>query len=231
MVSECNAIKSRLANSTIQDIALYSINETTLKKWFQDTLRLEVKLLLLGQPLPDPPMCSTYPLPAAQQIDPDDYQPPTDPHYFDEPEDLTGRFVNTRKNAAQTYVPPLTSVPSQPSTQPPAQQPSTLPPTTQPPSTQPPAQQPSTRPPAPQVTLEVATQPGPSRTTVWRWRKQDSEPKSRKVYSCRKCGSPMSDPSHTQFHGARYCPQAFPDVTKEEWLEQQRAKAAAMKNK
>lgn len=83
VISEYNAIKSRLANSTIQDIALYSINETTLKKWFQDTLRLEeVKLLLLGQLLPDPPMCSMYPLSAAQQIDPDDYQPATDPHYF-----------------------------------------------------------------------------------------------------------------------------------------------------
>ena len=146
-------------------------------------------------------MCSTHPLPAAQQINPDDYQPPTDPHYFDEPEDLTGLFVNTRKNAARTNVPPLTSVPSQPSTQPPAPQPSNQPPytqppaqqptnqppsqqpTNQPPSTQPPAQQPtnqpsSTQPPAPQVTLEVATQLGPSRTTVWRWRKQESGPKS-----------------------------------------------------
>ena len=84
VVSEYNAIKARLANSTVRDIALYSINETTLKKWFQDTVRLEeVKLLLLGQPLPDPPMCSAHPLPAAQKIDPNNYQPPTDPHDFD----------------------------------------------------------------------------------------------------------------------------------------------------
>lgn len=217
VVSEYNAIRTSLANSTIQDIALCSINETTLKKWFQDTVRLEeVKILLQGKRLPDPPMCFTYPLPAAQQIDPDDYQPPTDPHYFNEPEDLTGRFVNRRKNAARTNVPLLTSVPTEERTQP---------------STQPPAPHPSTQPPAPQVTLEVSTQPEPSRTTVWRWRKQDSEPKSRKVYSCRKFGSPMSTPSHIQFHGARYCPQAFPDLTKEDWLEQQRAKSPAKKKK
>ena len=79
-------------------------------------------------------------------------------------------------------------------------------------TTQPTAQQQSTQSPAPQVTVEVATQPGPSRTTMWRQRKKESEPKSRKVYSCRKCGPAMSDPSHTQFHGARYGPQAFPRV-------------------
>ena len=147
VVSEYNAIKSRLANSTIQGIALYSINETTLKKWFQDSVRLEeVRLLLLGQPLSDPPMCSTYPLPAANQINPDEYQPPAHPHVFDEPEDLTGRFVNRRKNARRTNVPPL---PSQPPTQPPAPFSQPPPPghqlstqkqlSAQPPTTQPPA--------------------------------------------------------------------------------------------
>ena len=114
VVCDYNAIKSRLANSTIEDIALYAINETTLKTWFQDSVRQEeVKLLLLGQQLPDPQMCSTSPLPAAIQVNPDKYQPPVDGHPFDEPEDRTSRFVNIRKNASAQRQPPsaLSSAP------------------------------------------------------------------------------------------------------------------------
>ena len=245
VVTDYNAIKSRLANSTIQVIALYTINETTLKKWFQDAVRQEeIKLLLLGQQLPVPPMCSTCPLPDALQFNPEDYQPPADGHSFEEPEDLTGRFVNIRKNAATRPSAPQQPLltpslapqqpPSAPSSAPlsATQQPSSAP--EQPPSVpslapssapqQPATQQPSS---APQ---QLSLAPGPSRTTEWRRRKQESEAKPRKVYSCRKCGSPMSDSSHTQYRGRRYCPQAFPDLTKEDWLLQQRAKATASKN-
>ena len=48
----------------------------------------------------------------------------------------------------------------------------------------------------------------------------------RKVYSCRKCGKPSSSPDHSQFRGQQYCPSAYPDLTKEEWLAQRRAEAA-----
>ena len=222
VVSEYNAIKSRLANSTVQDIALYSINETTLKKWFQERLRM----LLLGRPLPK---CSTDALLPAQKIDKTNI---SNHLTLMSLMSLTGRFVNIRKNARQTNIPPITH-PATTSiltaTNRSAIRSTTTSSTTEPPTTQPTAQQHWTQVPAPQVTVEVATQPGPSMTTMWRQRKKESEPKSRKVYSCRMCGMPMSDPSHTQFRRARYCPQTFPDVSKEQWLEQQRAKAAAKK--
>ena len=90
-----------------------------------------------------------------------------------------------------------------------------------------------------------------SRTTVWRQQKKAAAGRStvggastsaiptpatgatstslvvqRKVYSCRKCGKPSSSPDHSQFRGQRYCPSAYPDLTKEEWLAQRRAEAA-----
>ena len=212
MITDYNAIKTRIANSTITDVALYSINETTLRKWYQDSVRNdEVKLLLKGKQIPNPPMCSSEPLADAQRINPDSYQPPTDPHQFEEPDqDITGQLASKRSSKSQGNIPPPHDLVQFTHLVPPQ-------PLTQPATSQPPTQ----------------STAGPSRTTQWRWKKQESLPtcRSRKVYSCRKCGSPISAADHTQFRGASYCPSAFPDQSKEEWLEEQRAKAAAKKIK
>lgn len=81
-----------------------------------------------------------------------------------------------------------------------------------------------------------------SRTTQWRQRRKagtcttvTSTPavatttatthRIRKEYCCRICGRPMSSTDHSQFHGQRYCPNAFAELSKEEWLQQRRAEA------
>ena len=65
-----------------------------------------------------------------------------------------------------------------------------------------------------------------SRTMAWRHRKKAGTESGQK-YCCRVCGKPMTTAGHTQFRGQRYCPDAPGQVSKEEWLDQKRAEAAA----
>ena len=71
------------------------------------------------------------------------------------------------------------------------------------------------------------------KTTAWRKRKLEDEgqsvqKKSRRVKCCSVCGQPQNATTgHTQFKGQIYCPQAHPELRKEQWLQQKRAAAKA----
>ena len=74
---------------------------------------------------------------------------------------------------------------------------------------------------APEITIATT-----SRTTDWRHRKAGSASgTTRKVYTCKTCGKPMTTSGHTQFRGQRYCPDAPGQISKDEWLAQKRADA------
>ena len=89
----------------------------------------------------------------------------------------------------------------------------------------------------PQPSLPVHLSPGPptnfsnvassvSKTTYYRHLKKqqqqsDVPAKKRKVYTCRKCGRPMTS-GHKQFKGSRYCPFEIGAIPYEQWLDQKR---------
>lgn len=221
VVSDYNAIKARLNNSTITEVSLYAINETTLKKWYQDNVHLgEVKLLLQGKEVPNLPMCAHTPLmPPRSDINTNQ---PTNPRDFNEPsEDITGQL-------ATPLTQPLVQPHMQPSTQSLTQQPSH---TTTHTAT---SMQPPTTHPIPQPPAQQAAPQTQSRTTQWRWKKKQLDPSSsqplRKTYCCSTTKKPTSSEDHTQYRGARYCPERFPNLSREDWLEQQKKAAANKKN-
>ena len=49
-------------------------------------------------------------------------------------------------------------------------------------------------------------------------REEGKQPKTRKVYTYRVRGQPMTTEGHTQFRGQRYCPNAPGQFSQDEWL-------------
>ena len=94
-------------------------------------------------------------------------------------------------------------------------------------------------PPAIVSTPSTSTKQSASRTTEWRQRKKaaasistsqastSTSVTSRKVYTCRICGNPMTSPGHTQYRGQRYCPEEPEQIPKEEWLALKKIEAKA----
>ena len=95
IISEYNSIRARLLNSPVLEdtnLMLYSINETTLIKWFKNEVRRdEITLLMQGLSPPQQPLCAAESLPPAQELSASPGPPPVNPHIITEPEDTTGR--------------------------------------------------------------------------------------------------------------------------------------------
>ena len=170
VLSSYNAVRSRLVNShaLLEDtnLVLYTINETTLVRWYKNTVRCnEIKMLMQGLSLPSVKSCSSATLPPAQDRPSAPLPAPSDPHIFLEPKDTSGQ--------AQVKAKPM------------------------------------------------------SRTTEWRHRKPGDGTTAKRKYTCRVCGKEMTSSGHTQFRGQRYCPDAPGQISKEDWLAQRKAEAAA----
>lgn len=70
---------------------LYSINETTLIKWFKNQVRRdEITLLMQGLAPPQQPLCADESLPPAKELPTSPDPPPVNPYIIIEPEDRTG---------------------------------------------------------------------------------------------------------------------------------------------
>ena len=112
-MSEYNSVRARLLNSQAllegTNLMLYTINETTLVKWFKaSSRRNEIKLLMQGLSPPQPPLSmDSESLPPAK-ICPSQQGPPLVPHRFPEVEDTTG-LVNIRQRGPATTLPAVSS--------------------------------------------------------------------------------------------------------------------------
>ena len=94
-LSEYNQVRARLLNSQplLDDtnMMLYTINETTLTRWYKNKKRInDIRDLMQGLSLPSIPVCSTSSLPPAEVLPPAPPPPPLHPHIFEEPEDTSG---------------------------------------------------------------------------------------------------------------------------------------------
>ena len=72
--------------------------------------------------------------------------------------------------------------------------------------------------------------PPPSRTTVWRHKRDQQEGKisrPRKAYTCTVC---VTSEGHTQFRRQRYCPLAPGQIPQDEWLQKKKNEAARPPN-
>ena len=92
---EYNGVRARLLNSQARlegtNLALFNI-ETTLIRWYKDSVRRdEIKLLMQGLSPPQPELCATDRLSPAQSLPSSSGQPPSTPHTFPESEDTTGQ--------------------------------------------------------------------------------------------------------------------------------------------
>uniref|UniRef100_UPI00358E8398 uncharacterized protein n=1 Tax=Myxine glutinosa TaxID=7769 RepID=UPI00358E8398 len=198
ILSSYNGIKQRLLNSEAllegTDLVLFSINETTLTRWYKKTARInEVRICLQGKTLPGGLTCASTELPEARRR-PTSKEPPADPHVFEEPQDTTGEASKKRKPAMATALHPTAEGSAS-------------------------------------VAAAERTEPVVSRTTAWRKRRMElggsyTSKVSRKQYTCRVCGRPMTAPGHTQFRGQRYCPHAQGQISKEQWLAERKAASA-----
>ena len=94
IISEYNSIRARILNSPVLEetnLMLYSINETTLIKWFKNEVRRdEITLLMQGLTPPQQPLCANESLPPARKLPSSPGPPPDNPHIITEPEDTTG---------------------------------------------------------------------------------------------------------------------------------------------
>lgn len=241
ILSEYNSVRARLLNSQAllagTNLMLYTINETTLAKWFKaSSRRNEIKLLMQGLSPPQPPLTTdSVSLPPAK-IRPAQQGPPLFPHRFPEVEDTTG-LANVRQKGAATTLPAVTS----PSADFSAHSTPVIPALTAPGPDSPapifsalqlPAPSPfgllatsSSGLSSPGLSGPVVSTPDMSRTTMWRHEKKGKETRPRK-YTCRVCKKPMTSEGHTQFCGQRYCPHEPGQIPKEEWLRQKREEAA-----
>ena len=249
-----NRVRARVNNSQLlmegTNLALFTINEQTLRRWYNNkTRREEVAMLLQGHTLPRPNICAATPLPLAHTQPTTPPQTPN-PHSFPEPPDTVGQ-ARLRSRAyvlaplghpstpSSVISPHITTAPTphplNPNTSTPPINP--LDPNTSTPPINPLDPNTSTPPinpldpdldPAP--TLLSTTQPSTmSRTTAWR-RSRQAGPVPRKERTCSVCGALLSSSDHGQCIGQRYCPK-LPCQTssKEEWLEMKRQERAAKK--
>ena len=96
ILAEYSALRARLLNSHYlienTNMALYVINEATLRMWFKDKVRREeVRLLLQGvSSLPQWECATNLPKALDKPTTPPDV---SSPHLFEEPEDTTGQAV------------------------------------------------------------------------------------------------------------------------------------------
>ena len=224
---------------------LYSINETTLIKWFKNQVRRdEITLLMQGLTPPQQPLCANESLPPAKELPTSPGPPPVNPHIIIEPEDRTGTIrsrvrrkssapdpsgLNTPSAASPVIVNPLAHL-----------DPSGLMaalssfglvnPTTAASSSDP------VNAPGPSGLVNPSStptvsdsNPPPSRTTVWRQKRDRQEGKisrPRKAYTCKVCKRPMTSEGHSQFRGQRYCPSAPGQIPLDEWLQKKKDEAA-----
>ena len=218
VINDYSSIQARLLNTSALEgtnLVLYPINQTTLVKWYKDDVRRdEIRILMQGLPPPQHQLTASDDLPPANELPSAPAPPPVTPHVFEEAEDTSGQATVRRKSKS---------------------------------SSRPPAGSESSGPTPPDPTLDpadpaidpIAQFPGPSgsaapqsRTTVWRHKKEREEgkqAKTRKVYTCRVCGHPMTTEGHTQFRGQRYCPLAPGQIPQEEWLRRKKEEAARKK--
>jgi hypothetical protein len=226
VVEAYSAIRARLLYSQDvlddTDLSLPYINETTLNLWYNQTKRIdEVRTLLQGLEVPQPPLVAIERLLPAKERVPDVAEPP-EPHQFVDPSDKRG-VAHVRKAASEVYATTsavlasseneaMSSVTSAAS--------------------------------ASAGNQPVQDCPVPakmSRTTAWRQRKRETENQAKpqvqeqgqssrpRTYLCRVCGKPMASAGHTQFSGQRYCPEAPGIPPKDQWLQQKREEKAAKK--
>ena len=93
VLQKYNSVRARLFNSQalleVTDMMLYSINETTLVKWFTDSVRRnEIKLLMQGLSPPQPPLTTaSVSLPQAKVRPSSPGPAPLEPHKFPDIED------------------------------------------------------------------------------------------------------------------------------------------------
>ena len=107
VLSSYNAVRSRLVNShaLLEDtnLVLYTITETTLVRWYKNTVRCnEFKMLMQGLSLPSVKSCSSATLPPAQDRPSAPLPAPSDPHIFLEPKDTSGQAQVKAKPMSRT---------------------------------------------------------------------------------------------------------------------------------
>ena len=250
IISEYHSIRARLLNSPVLEetnLMLYSINETTLIKWFKmEARRDEITLLMQGLTPPQQPLCANESLPPAKKLPSSSGPPPVNPHIITEPEDRTGTIRSRVRRKSSAPGPSGLSTPS-------AASPSDI---VNPLSHIDPSRlmaalssfglvNPSTASSHPMNALSSPgpsglvnpsstpsvsdSNPPPSRTTVWQHKRDRQEGKisrPRKTYTCKVCGRPMTSEGHTQFRGQRYCPSAPGQIPQDEWLQKKKDEAA-----
>ena len=206
ILADYHGIRARLLNSSAllkdTDLVLFHINETTLTRWYKDTVRMEeIRTLLQGFQIPaQPPAKANEPLPAAR-VRPS--SPPNlviEPFSFPDPVDTTGQARVRNRTSPLTSAPVL---PSSTSSSLPTAVPETL----------------------TQVKTSRTTDWRKRKAEAEGRAPVNNE--ARKVYTCRVCKKPMSSEGHTQFRGKRYCPHAPGQVPREQWLQERKAEAAA----
>lgn len=88
IIADYNNIRVRLINSPVLEdtnLMLYSINETTVIKWFKNEVRRhEITLLMQGPSLPQPLLCAAECLPPAQKLlaNPGPHSSQSPPHHW-----------------------------------------------------------------------------------------------------------------------------------------------------
>ena len=252
IISEYNSIRARLLNSPVLEetnLMLYSINETTLIKWFKNEVRRdEITLLMQGLSPPQQPLCATESLPPARKLPSSPHPSPVNPHIITEPEDTTGTARSRVRRNSSTPGPSGLNTSSAASPSVIVNPLSHLDPSrfmaalssfglVNPPSAAGPSHlMAALSTPSPSGLINPSSVPGlsdsnppPSRTTAWRHKRERQEGKisrPRKTYTCTVCGRPMTSEGHTQFHGQRYCPSAPGQIPQDEWLQKKRDEAA-----
>ena len=97
VLSEYNSVRARIQNSQRllegTNLMLYTINQTTLVRWYKDiTRRNEIKFLMQGLSLPRPSLTTdSDSLPPAKVLPTRPHLSPINPHSFPEAEDTTGQ--------------------------------------------------------------------------------------------------------------------------------------------
>ena len=244
-----NRVRASVNNNQLlmegTNLALFTINEQTLRRWHsKKTRREEVAVLLQGRTLPRPNICAATPLPLAHT------QPPTPPQTpnarsFPEPPDTVGQA----RLRSQPYVlappgtshhpptpstplatsPHITTAPGMPTTTTTIPIPPINPLNPNPNPTNLPIPILATPTVEPPVSLTITQPPKMSRTTAWRHSRQ-AGPVQRKEHACSVCGASLRSSDHGQYYGQRYCPnRPGQTISKEEWLERKRQERAAVK--
>lgn len=204
VLSAYNGIRARLLNSDLLEdtnLVLFNINETTLTRWYKDSVRRdEVKTLIQGLQLPKEVFGTAEELPPVRVRPTSPGPPPDCPLVIQEPVDTTGQ-AKVRNSVASQSAPPSTSLVMLDSSTPTTHVSRTT-----------------------EWRRRKAAAAGKQPQGVY---EQQTNKPPRKQYGCRVCGKAMSSPGHTQFRGQRYCPDAPNQIPREQWLAQKKAESLA----